>query len=440
MSIGAGDFKVAALSKRIVVTGMSINTAIGDELDVFYKNLLAGRSAISKWSWVKNGDVYSKVGGDLSGYDVAGKVARLREKIPERMYKRLRQLTKKAPFSTGISMTCAADAWQDAGLGEAEDPTRTSVLVGGHNLNERYMIDNYRTFQEEPDYIDSMAALLMLDTDHAGSVSEVLGAQGASYTMGGACASANMALRAAIDEIRYHEHDTVALIGPVLDFSEMGLHAMALMGAISFTSFNDTPELASRPYDLRREGFIPSHGAAALILESLDHALARGARIYAEVLGCTSTSDASHLPSPSTEGQARTISRLLGRLGIAPQEVDYVCAHATSTPQGDLSEINAIKTVFGDHAPKLKINAPKSMLGHTCWSAPAVETVSSLLQMQGGWLHPSINIEAIDPAIELNVCANHKVEHRINLMLKNSFGFGGLNSCALYRRFDPKSV
>ena len=429
--------------KRIVVTGMGINTPIGDNLDDFYTNLIAGKSAISKWKWLNNKDVYSKVGGDLSEYDAKAKVKTLADKLDPAMHKRLRVLVKKAPFSTKISAIVSAEAWIDAGLAGMEDkldPTRRATLVGGHNLNERYFATNYETFQDEPDYIDSMAALLMLDTDHAGTVSEVIGNQGAAYTLGGACASANVALRNCLDEIRHHDHDIAMCVGPVLDFSQMGPHAMAMMGAITFQSFNETPELASRPYDKRREDFVPSHGAACLVLEELGHALERGAKIYAEVLGCTSTSDGCHLPSPSTEGQARTVARLLERCKITPEEVDFVCAHATSTPLGDLSEVNALKKVFGDHAYKLKINAPKSMLGHTCWSAPAVETVAGLLQMKHGKLHPSINVEEQDPEIDLDVCANEAVDHEIQIMLKNSFGFGGLNCCALYKRFDKASL
>jgi 3-oxoacyl-(acyl-carrier-protein) synthase len=427
--------------KRIVITGLGINTPIGDDLGTFYSNLLAGKSAISRWKWMKNEAVYSKVGGDLSEYDVKAKLQRLAGKIPGDMHKRARVLCNKAPFSTCLSVLCAADAWLDAGLGEGGDPTRRAVLVGGHNLNERYFAGNYETFlHEEPDYIDSMAALHMLDTDHAGSVSEMLGWQGSAYTMGGACASANVALRSGIDEIRHHDHDVAMVVGPVLDFSQMGVHAMALLGAITYESYNDTPEKASRPYDKAREGFVPSHGAGVLVLEELGHALRRGARIYAEVLGCTATSDGCHLPSPSTDGQARTLERLLRRCEVRPDEIDFICAHATSTPLGDLSELNAIRRVFGDHAKKLKINAPKSMLGHTCWSAPAVETVAALLQMQGKKLHPSINIDELDPEVDLDVCANVAVDHEIQLMVKNSFGFGGLNCCALYRRFDASKL
>jgi 3-oxoacyl-(acyl-carrier-protein) synthase len=424
--------------RRVVVTGLGINTPIGDTLDTYYANLIAGKSAITRWKFFENDAVYSKVGGDLSEYDKAPKLAALREVLPAATHKKLRKICKKAPFSTAISTLVASDALIDAGLGDFDgDPTRRATIVAGHNLNERYFAENYIVFREdEPDYIDSMAALHMLDTDHAGSVSEICGNLGATYTMGGACASGNITLRAALDEIRHHDHDIVMMVGAVLDFSQMGPHAMALMGAITFKSFNDDPHLASRPYDMRREGFVPSHGAGALVLEEYEHAKARGAKIYAEVLGCTSTGDGSHLPSPSPDGQARTIARVLKRTGTRPEDIDFVCAHATSTPQGDISEATAIKRVFGEHSKKLLVNAPKSMLGHTCWSAPAVETVAGLLQMERGKLHPSINIDEMDPEIGLDVCANEARDHKINMMLKNSFGFGGLNCCALYQRLD----
>ncbi|TPV96407.1 MAG: beta-ketoacyl-[acyl-carrier-protein] synthase family protein [Myxococcales bacterium FL481] len=420
-------------ARRVVVTGMGINTPLGDELDSYYDGLIAGTSAITKWKFFDHPGVYSRVGGDLSEYDVKAKLARLRPHLPESMFRRMRQLVKKAPMSTAISMTCAADAWLDAQLDGIEgDTTRRSVIVGGHNLNERYTSRNFQTFLEEPDYIDSMSALLMLDTDHAGSVSEVLGWHGAAFTVGGACASANVALRTVVDDIRHHGQDLAMLVGPVLDFSPMGVHSMAMMGAIAIENFNDRPTEASRPYDVRREGFVPSHGAGALVLEELEHARRRGARIYAEVLGCVATSDGCHQPSPSVEGQTRTIHRLFEESRVAPEEIDFVSAHATSTQLGDRCEIQAIGRAFGRHAPGLKINAPKSMLGHTCWSAPAVETIAALLQLQRGKLHGSMNIETLDPEIDLDVCANQATELSVRVLLKNSFGFGGINCCALF--------
>jgi 3-oxoacyl-(acyl-carrier-protein) synthase len=357
------------------------------------------------------------------------------------MFQRLRRLVRKAPFSTQLTMLCAADAVADAGLagalaeGDGDGP-RLAVIVGGHNLNKHYHHRLNQQFDAEPDYLEPLASLLSLDTDHAGSVSEVLGCRGAIYTVGGACASGNIALRSALDEVRHHDYDAVLVVGAALEYAPMDLHAMALMGAISFQSFNDEPERASRPYDTRREGFVPSHGAAALLVEDLEHARARGARPHAEVLHASAQADGCHLPQPSAEGQARTMRRLLAAAGVAPEEVDYVSAHATSTPLGDVTELESIRAVFGGHARKLKINAPKSLLGHTCWSAPTVETVAAILQMQRGVLHGSANIDELDSRVDLDVCAGGPVRHEVRTFLKDSFGFGGINCCSLFRRWE----
>jgi 3-oxoacyl-(acyl-carrier-protein) synthase len=328
----------------------------------------------------------------------------------------------------------AVDAWIDAGFDQNPPPLeQTAVIVGGHNLNQRHQYTQRLQFTEEPDYMDSLLALNGLDTDHAGCVSEVLQARGPIYTVGAACASGNTALRSAIDEIRHHGVASAIVVGPILDFSPVELHAMALMGAISFQSFNECPELASRPYDMRREGFVPSHGGGVLVLESLERALSRGARIYAEVVGVETNSDGNHLPQPSEEGQARLIQHLLDVCDVRPEQIDFVSAHATSTPLGDLTEIRSIKRVFGDHATRLKINAPKSMLGHTCWAAPVVETIAAVLQMRAGRLHPSINIRDMDPEVDLDVCRYGAVDCAVRFVLKNSFGFGGINCVSLLR-------
>lgn len=423
--------------KRIVITGMGINVPIGDSLDDYFDNLIAGKSSITKWKCVDTSNIYSKVGGDLSEYDARAKARSFEGKIPADNYKKMSKLVKKAPFTTKLSMLTAADAYLDAGLFEfGGDPTQQCVIIGGHNLNKAYHHENAIQFAEEPDYIDSLASLLSLDTDHAGSVGEVLGTKGPIYTMGGACASGNIALRNAVDELRHHDFDVAVVVGATLEYAPLDLHAMCLMGAITFQSFNDDPEHASRPYDTRREGFVPSHGTASLVVETLEHAKKRGARIYAEVLGVSAASDGSHLPSPSVDGQTRTMNRLLKNSNVKPEEVDFVCAHATSTPLGDITELTAIKEVYGSHAEKLKINAPKSMLGHTCWSAPTVETVAAVLQMTRGKLHPSINIENLDPKVDLDVCAGKSVDADIKILMKNSFGFGGINCCSLLKRYE----
>ena len=422
--------------ERIVITGMSINTPLGDTLDGFLKGLLAGKSAITNWKTLDVSRCYSKVGADLSEYDIAGKLASLESKIDNANFRRARKLISKAPWTTKLSVLLALDAFLDANTFNAGiDMDRVAGIVAGHNVNFNYQYENRKQYEIEPDFMDSLLALTGLDTDHAGSISEALGIRGPIYTMGAACASGNTALRAAIDEIRYHDMDMALVTGAVLDFSPVELHAMCLMGAITFQSFNDDPAKASRPWDTRREGFVPAHGGAALLVESLTSAKKRGANIYAEILGVEANSDANHLPQPSEEGQTRLMKRILEKGGVAPEDIDYINAHATSTPLGDLTEIRSIKNVFGPHAYKLKLNATKSMLGHTCWAAPAVETVAAVLQMNAGKLHPSINVDDLDPEVDLDICRGKIVDWPVKTMMKNSFGFGGINCVSILKRY-----
>jgi 3-oxoacyl-(acyl-carrier-protein) synthase len=422
---------------------MAINTPLGDTLDGFLAGLLAGRSALSRWKTLDTSRIYAKVGADLSEYDVAAKVRSLEARVPADVWKRMRKLVSKAPWSTKLTMLMTIDGWLDAGLDKAElDLTRVAAIVAGHNINFNYQYENRLQFADEPDYMDPLLALTGLDTDHAGCISEMLQVRGPIYTVGAACASANTALRCAVDEIRHHDLDCAIVTGAVLDFSPVELHAMALMGAITYQSFNDQPEAASRPYDTHREGFVPAHGGGTLIVEPLDLALARGAKIYAEIIGVEANSDGNHLPQPSAEGQARLMSRLLRMTGVAPEQIDYINAHATSTPLGDVTEIQSILRVFGDR-PRLKINATKSMLGHTCWAAPVVETIAAILQMNAGTLHPSINIDDLDPEIAasgIDICRGRSVAHPIRYLMKNSFGFGGINCVSILKRWEAESA
>ncbi len=425
-------------NKRIAISGMAINTPLADTLDGFLEALLAGRSALSNWHKFDVSHIYSKVGADLSSYDTKKKLASFEGNLPPDMFKRLRKLVSRAPWSTKLSLLLAADAWVNAKLvGQEVNLDNTGVIVAGHNINSNYSDENRDQFREEPDFVDGWLALHALDTDHAASVSELVGARGPLSTMGAACASGNIALRYAIDEIRHHGYERFLIVGAVLDMSPMDLHAMALLGAISYENFHDEPTRASRPFDMRREGFVPAHGGAVLVVEDMDVAKKRGARIHAEALGSEANADANHLPNPSEEGQTRLMRRLLDQTGVSPEEVDYINMHATSTPLGDLTESKSIRNVFGDHTKKLKVNATKSLLGHTCWAAATVETVASILQMNSGKLHPSINIEELDPDIGLDVCrGDSAVEHPVRCFLKNSFGFGGINCVSLFKKYE----
>jgi 3-oxoacyl-(acyl-carrier-protein) synthase len=426
------------LNRRVVVTGMATINPLGDTLETYHSNLLAGVSGIRKWTTLKLDAVECKIGGDMGDYDMMAALDRCKQRIPEQLYLKVRKLFRTCTFSNKMTALCAMNAYGDAGLFRKEtDPYRTSVLLAGHNFNSRYVNKNIDQFKQDPTYIDPLFGLEGLDQNIAATISEVLSVKGPVCTVGAACASGNYALRAGFRDIIMGDCEFSIVAGAPFDMAETDMQAMVFLNSIVVNpAFQDQPQKASRPFDTQRCGFLPSHGSAVIVLEELHSALDRGAKIYAELINVKANADGSHLPSPSSENQKRLIIDLLKSSNVPPESIDYINCHATSTPLGDLEEIKAIKAAFGAHAYKLKLNAPKSMLGHTCWAAPLVETVGAILQMNGGVLHPSINIDHLDPAVDLDVCANQTRECNVRYMLKNSFGFGGLNCCSLFKRFE----
>ena len=237
-----------------------------------------------------------------------------------------------------------------------------------------------------------------------------------------------------MDMIRAGRADAMLVTASSETADLVGLQSLALLGALSVESFNDEPQRASRPFDRRREGFVPAGGCGAVILESLASARRRGAPILGELLGGASTCDASSLTKPNVEGQAAALRGALEDAGVNPEDVNYINAHATSTPIGDVVEVQAIKEVFGDYAYKIPINATKSMTGHALTGAGGIELVAILLQMQGGYVHPTINLEDPDPECDLDFVPNQAREYRIKVAVSNGFGFGGLNTTIVVGR------
>jgi 3-oxoacyl-(acyl-carrier-protein) synthase len=418
------------MPEPIAITGMAVNTTLGDTLDGFLAALLAGRSGVSRWRSLDTSKIYCQVGGDLGHYDKAKKRELLAAGSGRDAAARLRRLGTTLPWSTELAALVAIDAWVDSDLGAADD--RSALFVAGHNFLNGYQYANTVQFLDEPDYIASAYGLYNLDSHQVSTVASVLGIRGTIATVGAACASGNLALRQAMQELRSGDADRALVVGAPMDYSLLDLHAMAMLGAISFRSFNDEPERASRPFDVRREGFVPAHAAAAIVLEPLDRAKQRGARIYARLLSVAAGSDANAALDPSVEGQTSVIRRALAAAGITPDAIDYVNAHATSTLEGDRSEATALAQVFGAQG-RFKVNATKSMLGHAVWSSALVETVATVLQMNAGRLHPSINIDTLDPAVTLDVC-RAATEWPTRIALKTSFGFGGINSASVIAR------
>ncbi len=429
--------------KRIVITGMGVNTPIGDTPEIYYNNLIAGKSGIKQMTSIDTSRIRAKVGGDLGDYDYKAKLESFKDKVPEDMYKRAKKIIKTAPFSTRLTLLTAMDAYADSGILNKKDmdPTRIACVIGGHNFHDNYIVKNVRQFDEEPEYIDGLMGIVVFDSDVAASIAETIQILGPMYIVGGTCTSSGIAIKSGINEIMYNDCDIAVVGGGLLDYSDVGYQALILVSAISYKSFNDDPEASSRPYDTRREGFVPSHGSGILVIEELEHALKRGAKIYAEILAVESNSDGNHLSNPSVEGQTRLINRVLNKAGIKPTDIDYVNAHATSTPLGDRIEINSIKNVFGDHVKNIKVNATKSLIGHTGWTAHTVELIGAIMQMNNGMIHPSINIDELDPEVAatgIDVCANKAVKHDVKYLLKNSFGFGGINCCSVIKKWEGK--
>lgn len=423
--------------ERVVITGSGVVTTVGDTVEAFRDSLAAGRSGVTCWKQPRDERHYSRVGGDLSDFDLAGHLERRSAPYPAELVRSCLSLMRASPLVPRLTAAAALQAYHDAGLATGVRAERVGHVLGGHNLNSGYLIENSLTFyNDEPDYIEPLLGVFSMDTDVLAVVSELLTLKGPSFTVGGACASGNLAIMAAMDLLRAGRADAILLSGAPIELEPVSLHGWAMIDAISIRSFNDEPERASRPFDARREGFVPSEGAGALVLETLASARARSARIHAELLGASSVSDASRLTRPDLNGQIQAMRLALEDARINPGEIDYINAHATSTPLGDAVEVAAIRAAFGDHASTIPVNSTKSMIGHCLTAAGVVELVATLLQMRDGFVHPTINLENPDPQLDLDFVPNEAREAKVGVALSNSFGFGGFNSCVVVKRYE----
>ena len=413
---------------RIVVTGMGIVTTIGETSDEYFDAVVAGQSGITPWQ-DKDSRLYSKFGGDMSGFNFDAHIERVGKAYPSDWIKRSRKLSRSASLSGRLVAAAAMQAFSKAELHNVKlNSERFGHVLGGNNLGNSYTFENILEFEDEPDFMAPLYGLVALDTDVLAVSSEILGLKVPSFTVGGACASSNLALLSGRDLIRSGRADAVLVSGGTMELSPVWLQGWTLIDAISFRSFNGEPTQASRPFDKRREGFVPSEGAGVVVLESLASAQACGVHIYAELLGASSTSNASRLTKPGLDGQIRAMSCALQDARICPDQVDYINAHATSTPLGDASEVAAIKQVFGAHAYQIPVNSTKSILGHCLTASSMVEMITTILQMNHSLVHPTINLEEPDPELDLDFVPHQAREHKIDFALSNSFGFGGLNS------------
>lgn len=426
------------ITPRAVITGMGIVTPLGDSPATVHAALCTGLSAIGPWRSIDVSAADLKIGGDLGAYDPLPRLEALKPRLSAPATRSLRRMLHTLPWSMRLGLLPALTAWLDAGLDSAPpaDPARVAVIAAGHTINSQYINRTGLTFETAPGQIDALYALHSLDCIHAAAVGELIAARGAVYSLGSACASGLHALRAGLMEIAGGQADVVVIHAPAAELSAVELHSMALMQTVSLSG-DGRPQQASRPFDRQRDGFVPAHGTATVVLESPAHAHARGARIHAGVLAVAATSDGCHLPLPNAGGEARAMAMALSASGLTAADIDMVSAHATSTPAGDAAEITALRQVLGAQLDRIPINAAKSMLGHCLWAAPLVELVVAIEQMRTGLLHPTLNLTDPDPEFAgLNLCAGAPQRQTVRALLKNSFGFGGTNAACILAHPD----
>ena len=414
--------------KRVVVTGAGALTPIGSTLPAFWEALAAGTSGSAPITHFDASKFKTRIACEVKGYD------------PQNHFDR--KEVRKLDLYTQYAMVAAHEAMQDAGLLEAGvDPERAGVIWGSG-------IGGIGTFWEEakvffsgdgtprfsPFFIPKMISDIA-----AGQISIRYSYRGPNYTVVSACASSTHALIDAANLIRLGKADLFISGGSEASINPPSVGGFSAMMALS--TRNDEPQRASRPFDRDRDGFVIGEGAGALILEELEHAKKRGAKIYAELVGTGMTGDAYHLtaPNPDGVGAAKVMQLAIDEAGIRPEEIDYVNVHGTSTPLGDVAELKALEKVFGDSVyGKVSISSTKSMTGHLLGAAGAVEALACLFAMQKGIIPPTINLENRDEAIDarIDLTPNRAKQRTVNYALSNTFGFGGHNSSIVFKRFE----
>ncbi|NQS99114.1 MAG: beta-ketoacyl-ACP synthase II [candidate division Zixibacteria bacterium] len=410
--------------KKVVVTGMGLVSPIGLNLEDYWKNLLNGKSGVAPITKFDTTDFKTKFAAELKEFD------------PEDYMDR-REARYMDPFCH-YAVAAADMAIKDAGLEEEKlDLNRIGVIVGS-GIGGMCIFENQVEvmLKHGPRRITPFFVPIMIIDIASGHISMRHNFKGPNFATVSACATASHAIGTAVDNIRLGRADVMVCGGSEAPITKMGIGGFNAMRAIS--TRNDEPEKASRPFDKDRDGFIVGEGSGILILEAEEHAKTRGARIYAEITGVGFTADAYHItaPAPGGEGAVRAMKMALDETGISPEEVDYINAHGTSTLLNDKNETEAIKTLFGEHAYKLKVSSTKSMIGHLLGAAGGVESIATIMSVVENKIHPTINYDTPDPDCDLDYVPNKAIKHTTNHALCNTFGFGGHNASLLFSKYQ----
>jgi 3-oxoacyl-[acyl-carrier-protein] synthase II len=412
------------MKRRVVVTGMGVITPVGNDVATTWRSLIEGKSGTAPITKFDASNFPVKFAAEVKGFNPL-------DYMDRKEARRADQYTQYAVAAARQAMT-NADLVERNGM----DPDRIGVIIGSG-------IGGLKSFEEQHDVyrergvgkISPFFIPMFIADIAAGIVSMMFNAKGPNYATVSACATSAHAIGDAYRTIQYGDADIMITGGAEATVTPMAIGGFANMKALS--ERNDSPETASRPFDATRDGFVMGEGAGILILEELEHALGREAKIYAEIVGYGATGDAYHLtaPAPDGEGAQRAMKRALKDAGLEPKDIQYINAHGTSTPANDFNETRAIKAVFGDEAKKVNVSSTKSATGHMLGAAGAVEAVVSTMVVGSGIIPPTINYHHPDPELDLNYTPNASVKRDVNAVLSNSFGFGGHNTTLAIKRY-----
>ena len=412
-----------SFERRVVVTGMGVVSPVGNKVEDFWNNLAAGKSGITKLSIIDPEPYPSKIAGQVLDFDPS----------PYIDAKEARRMDRFTQFAVSAAVQAVEDSKLDP---EQEDPSKVGVIIGSGIGGMQTFQDQYKTLLDRGASRVSPFFIPMLISDiSSGIVSIRYNAQGPNYSVSSACATASHAIGSAFRAIKFGDADVMISGGAEAGIVSMGLAGFCSMKALC-TGFNDEPEKGSRPFDKKRCGFVIAEGSGVVVLEELEHALKRGATIYGEIKAVGMSADAHHMVAPHPEGRGAEIAmrKALEQGGVKKEQIDYINAHGTSTHLGDISEVMAVKRLFGEDA-KVMLCSTKSMTGHTLGAAGAIELIATLLAMRNSLVPPTINQEGPDPECQVDCVPNVARKANVDYALSNSFGFGGHNASVLVAKY-----
>ena len=409
-------------NRRVVVTGMGAITPIGNSVEEFWNGIKEGKTGFGSITYFDTADYRCKLAAEVKDFDPA-------QYMDKKSARRMEQFCQ-------FAVAAAGQAIADAGLTmEQEDPYMVGCSVGSGIGSLQAMEREYDRLKEKgPGRVGPMLVPLMISNMAAGNVSIAYGLKGKSLNVVTACATGTHSIGEAYRTIQYGDADVMVAGGTESSITPIGIAGFSALTALSFS---EDPQRASIPFDKDRNGFVMGEGSAVVVLEELEHAKRRGAKIYAELIGYGCSSDAYHITSPAEDGSGAATAMLnaLKDGGVAPEKLTYINAHGTSTHHNDLFETRAIKLAFGEHAYDLKINSTKSMVGHLLGAAGAVEFVTCVKEIQEGYIHRTVGLRETEEELDLNYCRDSYEEEEVPYALTNSLGFGGHNASLLLKKY-----